>query len=83
MRYAKRSRMEVQGELYVALDEEYILASEFKVVSKQARRIPRGGTAVRGFINYSFYLEALDRLKKPARHPAGWYQVRKVANPEP
>ncbi len=66
--------MEVQGELYVALDEEYILASEFKVVSEQARRIPRGGTAVRGFINY---------LKKPARHPAGGYQVRKVANPEP
>jgi hypothetical protein len=33
------------------------------------------GTAVRGFINYSFDLEALDRLKK--------YQERKVVNPEP
>ena len=35
--------MEVQGELYVALDEEYILASEFKVVSEQARRIRHDG----------------------------------------
>jgi len=34
----------------------------------------KSGAAVRGFINY---------LKKPARHPAGGYQVRKVANPEP
>jgi len=28
-------------------------------------------------------IEALDRLKKPARHPAGGYGERKVANREP
>ena len=34
----------------------------------------KSGTAVRGFIKY---------LKKPARHPAGGYGERKVANREP
>ncbi|MBU4388401.1 MAG: hypothetical protein KKB23_02535 [Proteobacteria bacterium] len=33
-------------------DEEYISLNEFKDVYEQAGRIPRGGTAVRGFINY-------------------------------
>ena len=52
LRYAKRSCTEVQSELYVALDEQYISPNEFKDVYEQARRIPHGGTAVRGFINY-------------------------------
>jgi len=34
----------------------------------------KSGAAVRGFIDY---------LKKPARHPAGGYEERKVVNPEP
>jgi len=72
LRYAKRSCTEVQSELYVALDEEYISSNEFKDVYEQARRTR---AAVRGFINYSFDLEALDRLKK--------YQERKVTNREP
>jgi len=63
-----------------ALDEEYISPNEFKDVYEQTRRIR---AAVRGFINYSFYLEALDRLKKPARHPAGGYEERKATNREP
>ena len=49
MRYAKRPCTEVQSELYVALDEEYILSNEFKDVYEQARRTR---VAVRGFINY-------------------------------
>jgi len=42
----------------------------------------KSGTAVLGFINYSFDLEALDRLNKPARRTAGGYQERKVSNPD-
>ena len=41
LRYAKRSCTEVQSELYVALDEEYISPNEFKDVYEQARRIPQ------------------------------------------
>ena len=47
LRYAKRSRTEVQSELYVALDEEYITPSEFEDVYEQARRTR---AAVRGFM---------------------------------
>ncbi len=49
LRYSKRSCTEVQSELYVALDEEYISPNEFKDVYEQARRTR---AAVRGFINY-------------------------------
>ena len=49
LRYAKRSCTEVQSELYVALDEEYITCDEFSDVYEQARRTR---AAVRGFINY-------------------------------
>jgi len=61
-----------RGELYVALDEKYISPKEFKNVYEQARRTR---AAARGFINYSFDLEALDRLKK--------YEEHKPTNPEP
>jgi SepF-like predicted cell division protein (DUF552 family) len=40
---------EVQSELYVALDEEYISRNDFKDVYEQATRTR---AAVRGFINY-------------------------------
>ena len=49
LRYAKRSCTEVQSELYLALDEEYILPDEFKDVYEQARRTR---ATVRAFINY-------------------------------
>ena len=49
LRYAKRSCTEVQSELYVALDEEYISLNDFKDVYEQATRTR---AAVRGFINY-------------------------------
>ncbi len=49
LRYAKRSCTEVQSELYVALDEEYISPNEFKDVYEHAGRTR---AAIRGFINY-------------------------------
>jgi len=49
LRYAKRSCTEVQSELYVALDEEYISPDEFKDAYELARRTR---AAIRGFINY-------------------------------
>lgn len=49
LRYAKRSCTEVQSELYVALDEEYISSYEFKEVYEQAGRTR---AAVHGFIKY-------------------------------
>ena len=49
LRYAKRSCTEVQSELYIALDEEYISLDDFKDVYEQATRTR---AAVRGFINY-------------------------------
>ena len=48
-RYAKRSCTEVQSEIYVALDEEYVSSEEFEDVYELARRTR---AAVRGFINY-------------------------------
>ena len=49
LRYSKRSCTEVQSELYIAVDEEYISPGEFKDVYEQARRTR---AAVRGLINY-------------------------------
>jgi four helix bundle protein len=49
LRYAKRSCTEVQSELYVALDEDYISQNEFEDVYEQAGRTR---AAIRGFINY-------------------------------
>jgi len=49
LRYAKRSCTEVQSELYLALDEEYISADEFKDVYEQDRRTRATSY---GFIKY-------------------------------
>jgi four helix bundle protein len=49
LRYAKCSCTEVQSELYVAADEEYISTAEFQDVYELARR---ARAAIRGFINY-------------------------------
>jgi len=49
LRYAKRSCTEVQSELYVALDQEYITNSEFQDVYDHAGRTR---AVIRGFINY-------------------------------
>lgn len=49
LRYGKRSCTEVQSELYLALDQKYITAEEFKDVYQHAARTR---AAIRGFINY-------------------------------
>jgi len=63
LRYAKRSCTEVQSELYLAMDEEYISPGEFKDVYEQARQTH---AAVRGFINY---LKKYEDLKATNREP--------------
>jgi len=49
LRYAKRSCTEVQSELYVALDQQYITNGEFQDVYDHAARTR---AAIRGFIKY-------------------------------
>ena len=49
LRYAKRSCTEVQSQLYVALDQQYITAAEFQDVYDHAGRTR---AAIRGFIKY-------------------------------
>jgi four helix bundle protein len=49
LRYAKRSCSEVQSELYVALDQVYISAAEFREVYDHAGRTR---ATIRGFIRY-------------------------------
>ena len=49
LRYAKRSCTEVQSELYVALDQQYITEAEFQEVYDHAGRTR---AAIRGFIKY-------------------------------
>ena len=49
LRYAKRSCTEVQSELYIALDEEYISQKEFKEVYEHAGRTR---AVIHGFIKY-------------------------------
>ncbi|MFQ6677716.1 MAG: four helix bundle protein [Fidelibacterota bacterium] len=59
LRYAKRSCTEVQSELYVAKDQQYITKSEFQNVYDHTGRT-RG--AIRGFINY---LLSYEKEKQP------------------
>jgi four helix bundle protein len=63
LRYAKRSCTEVQSELYLALDEGYILPEEFKDVYEQARRTR---VTVRAFINY---LKKYEKNKSTSPEP--------------
>jgi four helix bundle protein len=49
LRYAKRSCTEVQSELYLALDQQYITNTEFKDVYDYAGRTR---ATIRGFIKY-------------------------------
>ena len=49
LRYAKRSCTEVQSELYMAMDQQYITEAEFQNVYEHAGRTR---AAIRGFINY-------------------------------
>jgi four helix bundle protein len=55
LRYAKRSCTEVQSELYVALDEQYITEDEFSDACDHAARTR---AAIRGFIKYLIQYES-------------------------
>ena len=63
LRYAKRSCTEIQSELYVALDQQYITNSEFQDVYDHAGRTR---AAIRGFINYLVSYERDQRNKSNA-----------------
>ena len=58
LRYAKRSCTEVQSELYVAIDQNYITQEEFQNTYEHAGRTR---AAVRGFINYLVEFEKRKR----------------------
>ena len=60
LRYAKRSCTEVQSELYVALDQQYITKAEFQDVYDHAGRTR---AAIRGFIKYLLAYEQGRRNK--------------------
>ena len=61
LRYAKRSCTEVQSELYVALDQQYITSAEFKDVYDYAGRTR---SAIRGFIKYLISYEKARRKSR-------------------
>ena len=63
LRYAKRSCTEVQSELYVALDQQYIINNEFQDVYDHAGRT---SAAIRGFIKY---LVSYERDQKNKSNP--------------
>ena len=60
LRYAKRSCTEVQSELYVASDQQYITNPEFQDVYGHAARTR---AAIRGFIKYLVSYERDQRNK--------------------
>ena len=60
LRYAKRFCTEVQSELYVALDQQYITNAEFQDVYDHAGRTR---AVIRGFIKYLIDYEQGQRKK--------------------
>jgi four helix bundle protein len=60
LRYAKRSCTEVQSELYMALDQQYITDAEFEDVYDHAGRTR---ATIRGFIKYLATYEQGQRNK--------------------
>jgi four helix bundle protein len=69
LRYAKRSCTEVQSELHLAHDQEYITPAEFEEVYDFAARTR---AANRGFINYLTRFEATQKapLKREPSPPS-------------
>ncbi|MBM4467790.1 MAG: four helix bundle protein, partial [Chloroflexi bacterium] len=47
--YARRSATEVQSELYIALDQEYIALADFETIYQQATKTKK---LINGFIRY-------------------------------
>lgn len=62
LRYAKRSCTEVQSELYVALDQQYVTQAEFQDVYDHAGRTR---ATIRGFIKYLLVYEQDKRTNNP------------------
>jgi len=62
LRYAKRSCTEVQSELYVAMDQQYITKAEFQDVYDHAGRTR---ATIRGLIKYLLAYEKDQRKNKP------------------
>ena len=62
LRYAKRSCTEVQSELYMAVDQQYITKNEFHDVYDHAGRTR---ATIRGFIKYLLSYEQDRQKKKP------------------
>jgi four helix bundle protein len=62
LRYAKRSCTEVQSELYVAMDQQYIKKAEFQDVYDHAGRTR---ATIRGLIKYLLAYEQDQRKNKP------------------
>jgi four helix bundle protein len=60
LRYAKRSCTEVQSELYVALDQQYITDAEFQDVYDHAGRTR---AAIRDFIKYLVSYKQSQQIK--------------------
>ena len=58
LRYAKRSCTEVQSELYIALDQEYVSPAQFDELYKMASNVK---ARIGGFIKY---LQEFERKKK-------------------
>jgi hypothetical protein len=61
LRYSKRSCSEVQSELYIALDENYISSDEFKETYELAGQTR---ATVRGFINYLIKYEECRNINR-------------------
>ncbi|MGD9303227.1 MAG: four helix bundle protein [Desulfobacterales bacterium] len=79
LRYAKRSCTEVQSELYVALDQQYITRAEFHDVYDHAGRTR---ATIRGFINYLVTYEQGQQRKDNAELQTLNAEPRTL-NPEP
>ena len=62
LRYAKRSCTEIQSELYVAIDQQYITNAEFQDVYNHAGRTR---AAIRGFIRYLISYEKDQQKDQP------------------
>ncbi len=67
LRYAKRSCTEIQSELYVALDQQYIAKTEFQEVYDHAARTR---AAIHGFIRYlASYIKKKQKSGAPRTNP--------------
>ncbi len=62
LRYAKRSCTEVQSQLYMALDQQYITDAEFQDVYDHAGRTR---ATIRGFIKYLINYARQKKQRKP------------------